>query len=66
VSVFLIGGITLMVQSAMGIYIGKIFNKLKGRPLYVVEDRVGFAGFEGSVVEARAGARRPRSKGASL
>lgn len=43
VCVFFMGGIILMVQGVMGIYIGKIFNELKGRPLYVVEEKVGFA-----------------------
>jgi polyisoprenyl-phosphate glycosyltransferase len=43
VSVFFMGGIILMVQGVMGIYIGKIFNELKGRPLYVVEEKVGFS-----------------------
>jgi glycosyltransferase involved in cell wall biosynthesis len=41
VSTFFIGGIILMVLGVMGIYIGKIFNEIKGRPLYVVEEKVG-------------------------
>ena len=42
VSVFFMGGIVLTVQGIMGIYIGKIFSELKGRPLYVVGETVGF------------------------
>jgi polyisoprenyl-phosphate glycosyltransferase len=42
VSVFFMGGIILMVLGIVGLYIGKIFNELKRRPLYVVADRVGF------------------------
>lgn len=41
VSVFFMGGIILMVLGIIGIYLGKVFNELKGRPLYVVEDVVG-------------------------
>jgi dolichol-phosphate mannosyltransferase len=42
VSVFFMGGIILLVLGIVGIYIGKIFNEIKGRPLYVVGDCVGF------------------------
>jgi dolichol-phosphate mannosyltransferase len=42
VSVFFMGGIILLVLGIVGIYIGKIFNEIKGRPLYVVGDSVGF------------------------
>jgi glycosyltransferase involved in cell wall biosynthesis len=42
VSVFFMGGIILLVLGIIGIYIGKIFNEIKGRPLYVVGDSVGF------------------------
>jgi polyisoprenyl-phosphate glycosyltransferase len=41
VSIFFMGGIILMVLGILGIYVGKIFNETKGRPLYVVGDRVG-------------------------
>ena len=49
VSVFFMGGIVLIVQGIMGIYIGKIFNELKGRPLYVVGESVGFGRMPGRV-----------------
>ena len=42
VSVFFMGGIILLVLGIVGIYIGKIFNEIKGRPLYVVGDSVGY------------------------
>jgi glycosyltransferase involved in cell wall biosynthesis len=58
VSVFFMGGIILMVQGIMGIYIGKIFNELKGRPLYVVETKVGFVPINSTNVRALAGAQR--------
>jgi polyisoprenyl-phosphate glycosyltransferase len=43
VSIFFMGGIILMVLGIMGVYIGKMFNETKGRPLYVVQEEVGFA-----------------------
>jgi glycosyltransferase involved in cell wall biosynthesis len=55
VSVFFMGGIILMVQGIIGIYIGKIFNEIKGRPLYVVAERLGFA------EKTRADLRRSRA-----
>jgi hypothetical protein len=58
VSVFFMGGIILMVLGIMGIYIGKIFNELKGRPLYVVAERLGFAP-NGSRDEKRALYEKP-------
>jgi dolichol-phosphate mannosyltransferase len=58
VSTFFIGGIILMVLGIMGIYIGKIFNEVKGRPLYVVEEKIGFE-LSGAAKD-RAGARHER------
>ncbi len=43
VSIFFMGGIILMVLGILGIYVGKIFSEAKGRPLYVVGDRVGLS-----------------------
>lgn len=42
VSIYFTGGVILVVLGIIGIYIGKIFTELKGRPLYIVADRVGF------------------------
>ncbi len=42
VSIFFMGGLILMVLGVIGIYVGKIFNETKGRPLYVVAERTGF------------------------
>jgi polyisoprenyl-phosphate glycosyltransferase len=42
VSIYFMGGIILIVLGILGIYVGKIFNEIKDRPLYVVEDKVGF------------------------
>jgi dolichol-phosphate mannosyltransferase len=40
-SIYFIGGLVLAVQGIAGIYIGKMYNETRRRPLYVVADRVG-------------------------
>ena len=35
-SIYLMGGMTLMAVGIVGLYVGNIFNEVKGRPLYVV------------------------------
>ena len=43
VSLYFIGGILLMALGVLGLYVGKIFEETKGRPLYVVKDTINFA-----------------------
>ena len=38
-----VGGVQLMLTGMMGLYIGRIYQEAKGRPLYVVGDARGFA-----------------------
>jgi polyisoprenyl-phosphate glycosyltransferase len=42
VSLYFIGGILLMAMGVLGLYVGKIFEETKGRPLYVVKDTINF------------------------
>ena len=42
VSLWFIGGILLVILGVHGIYLGRVFNEVKNRPLYVVRQRVGF------------------------
>ena len=37
VSLFFLSGINLLGIGILGVYIGRIFNQVKGRPLYIVE-----------------------------
>lgn len=37
-SIYLIGGILLCAIGVVGMYIGNIFNEVKGRPLYIISD----------------------------
>lgn len=39
-----IGSVQLIVLGMFGAYISRIYEELKGRPLYLVEERVGFEG----------------------
>jgi dolichol-phosphate mannosyltransferase len=44
VVVSFVGGIQLMLTGMMGLYVGRIYQEVKGRPLYVVREARGFAG----------------------
>ncbi len=39
-SIWFVGGLILLVLGVLGLYIGKIFDQVKGRPLYLVSDRI--------------------------
>jgi glycosyltransferase involved in cell wall biosynthesis len=43
VSVTFLAGIQLLSLGVIGEYIGRIFAEVKGRPLYLVQNRVGCA-----------------------
>jgi polyisoprenyl-phosphate glycosyltransferase len=40
--VSVVGGIQLILMGILGIYLGKIYEEVKQRPLYLVRNRVGF------------------------
>jgi dolichol-phosphate mannosyltransferase len=42
ISVLFIGGVQLISIGILGEYIGRIYNEIKRRPLYLVEKRFGF------------------------
>lgn len=42
VSIYFIGGLLFANFGILGLYIGKVFDEVKHRPLYVVQERVGF------------------------
>ena len=39
-SVWFVGGLVLLVLGIVGLYVSKIFDQVKGRPLYVVKDSI--------------------------
>jgi polyisoprenyl-phosphate glycosyltransferase len=47
-------GANMMMTGIMGLYVGRIYAEVKGRPLYVIDKAVGF--------EVEAEARRPSAE----
>ena len=43
ISLYMIGGIIMMFLGVIGLYIGKIFDEAKNRPLYVIKDELNIA-----------------------
>ena len=41
-SIWFVGGLLLFVMGIIGLYIGKIFDQVKGRQLFIVSDKVNF------------------------
>ena len=41
VSMFLIGGLILANLGILGLYLGRVFNEIKGRPLFIIEKKIG-------------------------
>ena len=42
VLVLLVGGVQLVTVGALGEYVGRIYNEVRSRPLYLVRERRGF------------------------
>jgi dolichol-phosphate mannosyltransferase len=43
VAVLFIGGVQLIAIGVVGAYVGRIYNEIKNRPLYVVQEYLGFS-----------------------
>ncbi len=41
ITIFFIGGLILVNLGIVGIYIGRVFNEIKGRPLFVIKSKIG-------------------------
>lgn len=42
IPVFALGGIQLLVAGILGEYIGRLYEEVRGRPLYVIREKIGF------------------------
>ena len=39
-SIWFVGGMIMMQLGILGIYLGRVFDQVKGRPIFVVRDKV--------------------------
>src|SRR5205814_6503969 len=53
VAVLFMGGVQLLTLGVMGEYLGRIYTEVKRRPLYAVEERLGFGADEHSPENAK-------------
>jgi polyisoprenyl-phosphate glycosyltransferase len=60
VSVMFLGGIQLLSLGVLGGYIGRIFNEVKARPLYIVRRTYGLGETPAVVLEAASSDKSPR------
>jgi hypothetical protein len=37
-----LGGVQLITLGVIGHYLGRVFNEVKGRPLFIIRDKMGF------------------------
>jgi polyisoprenyl-phosphate glycosyltransferase len=61
-----LSGIQLIVMGMVGLYVGRIYDEAKGRPLYVVRETLGFGGDGEHVIWQPAGVRASNGHGPSV
>lgn len=63
VTVLFLGGVQLITLGIMGHYLGRVFNEVKGRPLFIVRQRFGLADKDGRLEEGDRNRRADLSGG---
>jgi glycosyltransferase involved in cell wall biosynthesis len=61
ISLLLLGGIQLITIGIIGEYVGRIYDEVKGRPLYLIRSTVNLPGADGSGESSAAGGIRADS-----
>lgn len=42
ISIWFLGGLIIFILGILGLYIGKTFEGVKGRPIYIIDDKINF------------------------
>ena len=65
-AVTFLSGIQLAVMGMVGLYVGRIYDEARSRPLYVVRERHGFGDVDGPVVWQPEPARSQNGRGSTV
>src|SRR4029453_8964192 len=60
-TMLVLGGLQLLALGVLGEYVGRLFEEIKRRPIYVVDHTLGFAGDGGGGAAPGRGPRRARA-----
>lgn len=60
ISVLLLGGIQLISLGVIGEYLGRVYEEVKGRPLYIVAETIGLEGKAPTETSQRSAAATPK------
>jgi dolichol-phosphate mannosyltransferase len=61
-----LSGIQLAVMGMVGLYVGRIYDEARARPLYIVRERHGFGDADGPVLWQPTATEAPNGRGPSV